>query len=211
MLQKTVAGKPVTRTLLCLLVAVGMWFTLSGASAGPIEDARKLLKEGKYDQVDTVLQKQLESVDPPAEALVISLDAAVAQGKVITAQRRVTKLLKITANADLKLVYRGAMISERVGERRMAMSRYLVYVRKQTGSDDRVRHALEYLITKGKFPAEYKKYVSLFGTKGEAWNMGMALIRRLVVDQEATAALDVASFMTETFKPDPKRASGLGR
>ena len=213
MSQKIVDGKPVTvtRTLFCLLAAAGMWFALSGVSAGPIEDARKLLKDGKYDQVDTVLKEQLASVDPPAEALVVSLDAAVAQGKVITAQRRVTRLLKITSNADLDLVYRGATISERLGERRMAMSRYLIYVRKQTGSDDRVRHALEYLIAKGKFPAEYKKYVSLFGTKGEAWNMGMALVRRLVVDQETTAALDVASFMTDTFKPDPKQASNFAR
>ncbi|MDP6543376.1 MAG: tetratricopeptide repeat protein [Phycisphaerae bacterium] len=213
MLQKILAGKPatVTKSFLCLLVAVGMWLALSAASAGPIEDARKLLKEGKYDQVDTVLKEQLASVQPPAEALVVSLDAAVAQGKVITAQRRITRLLKITSNADLKLVYRGAMISEQAGERRMALSRYLTYVRKQKGSDDRMRHALEYLISEGKFPAEYKKYISLFGTKNNAWSMGMALIRRLVVDQETTAALDVASFMMETLKPDPKQASSLGK
>jgi len=213
MSQKTLAGKPatVTKTLFCLLVVVGTWFAFSTASAGPIEDARKLLKEGKYDQVDTVLKEQLASAEPPAEALVLSLDAAVAGGKVITAQRRVTRLLKITANADLNLVYRGATISEQVGERRMALSRYLIYVRKQKGSDDRMRHAMEYLISEGKFPAEYKKYVSLLGSGDKAWGMGMALIKRLVVDQETTAALDVASFMMETFKPDPKRASRLGR
>ena len=212
MSRKILAGKPatITKTLFCLLVAVGMWFAFSTASAGPIEDAKKLLKEGKYDQVDTVLKEQLASDSPSAEALVISLDAAVAQGKVITAQRRVTRLLKITANADLNLVYRGATISEQVGERRMALSRYLIYVRKQKGSDDRMRHAMEYLVSEGKFPAEYKKYVSLLGSGDKAWDMGMALIKRLVVDQEATAALDVASFMMETFKPDPKRASRLG-
>ena len=209
MSKRILAGKPatVTKTAFCLLVAVGMWFALSAASAGPIEDARKLLEAGKYDQVDTVLKEQLASAEPPAEALVISLDASVAQGKVITAQRRVTRLLKITANADLNLVYRGATISEQVGERRMALSRYLIYVRKQTGSDDRMRHALEYLVAKGKFPAEYKKYVSVFGTNDNAWNAGMALIKRLVIDQETTTALDVASFMMETFKPDPRRTS----
>jgi|GEM_PF-757294 len=209
MSQKILAGKPatITKSFLCLLVALGIWFAFSSASAGPIEDARKLLKEGKFDQVDTVLKEQLASTSPPAEALGISLEASVAQGKVITAQRRITRLLKITANADLKMVYRGAMISEQVGERRMALSRYLIYVRKQTGSDDRMRHALEYLVAEGKFPAEYKKYVSLLGTGDKAWNMGLALVKRLVLDQEITAALDVASFMMETFKPDPQRTS----
>jgi TolA-binding protein len=186
-----------------------MWMVLPTASAGPIEDARKLLKDGKYDQVDTVLKEQLASDQPAAEVLQISLDAAMAQGRVITAQRRVTRLLKLTSNANLDLVYRGAMISEQVGERRMALSRYLIYVRKQTASDDRMRHALEYLVSEGKFPAEYKKYVSLLGAGDSAWDMGLALVRRLVVDQETTAALDVASFMMDTFKPDPKRVSNF--
>ncbi|MBT3200408.1 MAG: tetratricopeptide repeat protein [Phycisphaerales bacterium] len=213
MSHRILAGKTaratVTKTFFSLLVVAGLWFALSSASAGPIEDARKLLKDGKFDQVDTVLKEQLAAAQPPAEALMISLDAAMAQGKVITAQRRVTMLLKVTANADLDLVYRGAMISEQVGERRMALSRYLMYVRKQKGSDEKMRHALGYLVAEGKFPAEYKKYVSMLGTGDEAWDIGFALVKRLVVDQETTAALDVAGFMMETLKPEPQKASQL--
>ena len=185
----------------------GLLVSLSTASAGPVDEAKKLLKDGKYDQVDTVLKEQLAAAEPPTEALKISLDAAVAAGKVITAQRRITRLLKITANSDPDLVYRGAMISEETGERRMALSRYLTYVRKDKGSGDRMRHALEYLVARGKFPAEYKKYVSVLGADDAAWKTGMSLIKRLVVAQEATAALDTAGFMIEAFKPDPRRAS----
>jgi len=211
MSQRILAGKTatVTKSILCLLIVAGLWFALSTASAAPVDEAKKLLKDGKFDQVDTVLKEQLAAASPSVDALKVSLDAAMAQGKVITAQRRITSLLKATSNADLDLVYRGAMISEQVGERRMALSRYLTYARKQKGSDDRMRHALEYLVTRGKFPAEYKKYVSVLGASDKSWKTGMALMNRLIRDQEATAALDVAGFMMDTFKPDPKRAGLL--
>ena len=173
------------------------------AGAGGIDDARKLLEAKQYDKVDAALGKELEAASPPAEALRISLAAAVARGHIITAQQRVTLLLKAAGQADLNLVYQGAMISEQAGERRLALSRYLVYARKQTDKPERTRHALEYLVTRGKFPAEYKKYVKIFGSNDRTWNMGLALVKRLVVDQETTMALDVASFMMEAFKPGP--------
>lgn len=179
--------------------------------AGSVEDARKLLQAKQYDKIDEVLGKDLETASPPAEALRISLAAAVARGRVITAQRRVTALLKAAGQDDLDLVYQGAMISEQAGERRLALSRYLVYVRKQTDKPDRMRHALEYLVTRGKFPGAYKQYVQIFGRNDRAWNMGLALLKRLVVDRETTMALDVGAFMAESFTPTPAQTYALGR
>ncbi len=207
MSEEIAAERPTTvaRTILCILSLAGLALAPAGASAGPVEEARKLLKAKQYDRIDAVLKKQLESATPSAEALRISLAAAVARGRVITAQQRIMALLRITAKADLDLVYQGGMISEQIGERRMALSRYVIYATKQTVKDDRMRHALEYLVTKGKFPAQYKKYVTAYGPSGRAWNMGMALVRRLVVDQEPAMALDVAAFMMESFRPDPRQ------
>ena len=188
------------RTVLCVVVLVVAGIVPPAAWGAAVDDARKLLEAKQYDKVDEVLRKDLEAAAPPAEALRVSLEAAMAQGRIITAQRRVTALLKVVGETDLDLVYQAARISEQAGERRSALSRYLVYVRKQTDKPERMKHALEYLVAKGKFPGEYKKYIKVFGANERTWNMGMALVKRLVVDQETTHALDVASFMAEAFE-----------
>jgi len=201
----------VVRTVLSVVAAAGVCLGPSLARGGAIDDARKLLDAKQYDKVDAVLAKQLEQASPPAEALRISLAAAEARGRIITAQKRITALLKATAQADLDLVYRGAMISEQAGERRLALSRYLIYARKQTDKPERTRHALEYLVTQGKFPGEYKKYVKIFGRSTRTWDMGLALVKRLVVDRETTMALDLGAFMMETFTPSPRQAYVFGQ
>ena len=198
-----------TRAVFLTVLAAAVCLTPIVAGAGPIDDARKLLEAKQYDKVDAALGKELEAASPPAEALRISLAAAVARGRIITAQQRVTLLLKAAGQADLNLVYQGAMISEQAGERRLALSRYLVYARKQTDKPERTRHALEYLVTQGKFPGEFKKYVKIFGANDRTWTMGLALVKRLVVDQETTMALDVASFMMDAFAPSPDQTYGF--
>ncbi len=56
-------------------------------------------------QVDRALGKELQGATPSADALAVSLDAAQASGRYVTAQRRVTALLKATSGRDLDMVW----------------------------------------------------------------------------------------------------------
>jgi len=188
---------------------IGASLSPPAAQAGPVDDARKLLEAKQYDKVDEVLAKDLEAAAPSADALRLSLAAAVARGRIITAQQRVTMLLKVVGEADLDLVYQAAQISEQAGERRSALSRYLIYARTPTDKPERTKHALEYLVTRGKFPGEYTKAVKLLGANERTWQLGLSMVKRLVTDQDAGPALDVCRFMAETFGASPERATAL--
>src|SRR5687768_17113131 len=93
----------------CFLTAVlAATWVVSLCQAAPVDDAKALLAKKQFDQVDQVLEKELSSKTPPADALRVSLDAAIASGKPSTAAARVTALLKATDNKDADLICRGA-------------------------------------------------------------------------------------------------------
>ncbi|HEY3325294.1 MAG TPA: PA14 domain-containing protein [Planctomycetota bacterium] len=182
--------------LALLLIGVGHLM------AGPIEDAKKLLDEKKYDEVDKALEKILAQKDVPADALRISLDAAIARGRVITAQQRVTALLKVTQNQDAALVYLGAGLAEQAGEDRLALSRYLAYVKAKSDKDEKTEQALRYVLTRGAYPEEYQKYVTLFGKSDVAWALGAKLAAALLASDESAQGLALCdSLMADAKRP----------
>ncbi|MCY3022773.1 MAG: PA14 domain-containing protein [Planctomycetota bacterium] len=174
--------------------------------AGPIEDAQKLLQEKKYDEVDKVLEKVLAQKDVPAEALRVSLEAAVARGRAITAQQRVTALLKATQNQDLGLVYLGAIVAEQVGDERLALARYLAYAKAKNDKDEKTEQALRYVLSRGTYPEEYQKYVTLFGKSEVSWGLGTRLAAALFAGEESGQALTLC----ETLLADATRPAQIG-
>ncbi len=201
----------VRRPMLILAVAGICLMSVTPAGAGSIEQARKLLADGRHEKVDEALGELLSVRAPSAEALRVSLDAARAGGRVITAQRRVTALLSVTQNKDAEMVYLGAQVSELAGERRLAVSRYLAYTQMQSAPSEKLRHALAYLSANGKFPVEYKKYVATYGATPHAWSTGLSLLARLIADAETPAAVDIAAFMLTEAKPTPAQVSTVHR
>ena len=170
--------------------------------AGPIEDAQKLLQEKKYDEVDKALEKLLAQKDVPVEALRLSLEAAVARGRAITAQQRITALLKATQNQDLGLVYLGATIAEQAGDDRLALARYLAYAKAKNDKDEKLEQALRYVLSRGAYPEEYQKYAALFGKTAVSWNLGARLAAALFANEEATQAFALCeSLLAEATHP----------
>lgn len=82
--------------------------TTAALQAGAIKDAAALLKAKKYHLVDARPAKLLDQANPPTEALSISPDAAEADGRFVTAQRRIKALLAVRGMKDLALVFRAA-------------------------------------------------------------------------------------------------------
>ena len=185
---------------ICLtaICAVLISSSITPAGAG-IPEARKLLQSKKYSEVDKALSKELRSKSPSPEALQISLDAAMASGKFVTAQRRVTSLLKTRSN-DLELLFKGAEIARLACQDSLAMSRYLDYAQRSSDKGDKPRYALAYVAANGKFPQQYKKYIRLFGKDEIAWSMGTNLLGRLIADGEINPTFDVAQTLLENFR-----------
>ncbi len=198
------------RRLLCTL-AIAAALALTAATApGGVDEARKLLAEKRYDQVDKALGGDLRGPSPSAEALGISLEAAVADGRLVTAQRRVTALLKATSARDLDLVYRGARIAEQAREDSLALTRYVDYAQRSAARSEKLRHALTVLAVRGKFPQLYRKYLRLYGKDEVAWKLGIGLLARLVRDGEVNGIFDTAQMLLESF-PQGRRVTDVHR
>ena len=65
------------------------WACVSGlammvclAQGGPLEDAKQLAASGRHGEVDAALKPLLEKVPVSTEALLVSFDSAVADGKI---------------------------------------------------------------------------------------------------------------------------------
>ena len=166
---------------------------------GGIPEAKKLLDDKKYSEVDKALGNALRGKSPSPEALQISLDAAMASGRFVTAQRRVTSLLKVKGN-DLDLVFRGAEIARLACQDSLALSRYLDYAQRSSAKSDKLRYALAYVAANGKFPQQYKKYIRTYGKDEIAWSMGTNLLGRLITDGEINPTFDVAQTLLENFR-----------
>jgi len=205
--DRTSRGRLARLCTLAVLAAVA--FSATGAHAG-LAQARKLLADKKYDQVDRALGRALQGASPPADALAVSLDAATASGRYVTAQRRVTALLKATSGRDLDVVYRGAQIAELVGDDSVALTRYVDFAQRSTARGDKLRHALTVLALRGKFPPLYAKYVRLYGADDVAWSLGIGLLGRLVTDGEVNATFDQAQTLMDSF-PAPDRVTEVHR
>ena len=184
--------------VLCLALVAGV------CAAGPVDDAKALLKEKKYDEVDKVLEKALAAKTPDVEALKVSLEAAMASGRFISAQARVTALLVATDNKDANLVYMGADIADAAGDTRMALSRYLAFSQGQDQASERVEYALRYLLAAGAYPEEFKKYVKLYGATDKSWRFGATQLDRLLDIPDPVRARDLADALITLF-PQPGR------
>jgi len=176
-----------------LLLGVGL-----SAPAGPLEDAKALLKAKKYGEVDAALGKQLDAEKPSQDVLRVSLDAALASGTVLTAQKRITALLRI--NQAPELLFLGGQIAERAGNDNLAVARYLTFARQTAAKSAELKTALRILIRRNTYPDEYKKYLALFGADGFAWENGRALLSRLVQTGETEKAIDIAATLIRSFK-----------
>lgn len=191
-------------TRYAVAAVLALAFAASFALAGPVDDARALLKDKKYDEVDKVLEKALAAKTPDVEALKVSLEASMAAGRFMSAQTRVTALLAATDNKDANLVYMGAEIADAAGDTRMALSRFLAYSQGQDQASERVEYALRYLLTTGAYPEEFKKYVKFYGATDKSWRFGAAQLDRLLDIPDPVRARDMADNLIKLF-PQPAR------
>lgn len=181
--------------------------TPSSAASRPaegIDAAKKALDEKRYDDVDPALAGEFakKTIDPGV--LRLSLQAAQASGKAVTANQRVNELLKATGGRDAALLYLGAQTADLIGDVRTAQLRYLAYARQVEAKTAELEAAFEFILRREAYPDEYKKFVRIFGADAHAWRVGQAQLAKLIEATDADRSLDVAGYLIDTF-PQPER------
>ncbi len=194
----------------CLaMLLLGAWAS-DAVFGGPIEDAQKLIQEKKFGQVDAALDKLLTQKAPPKEALELSLQAAVADGRYVTAYQRANALLDAAGGKDLALVYQAATLAAQAAEYRDALGKYLYYVQNQPKATPELRQAMHYLLREGAHPDVLQKYIALYGPTDAAWSLGTATLDRLLDGLGGDQSRRVAALLIETF-PAPARVHHVHR
>jgi len=187
------------------VVAVMSLLLAGVASADPLADAKAALDQKQYDKVDVILEKELKARQPSEASLRLSLQAAEAQGHLLTAHKRINALLKAVDNKDLDMVYRSAEIADRIGEH-IALVRFWTYARAVDEKTPKLQTALEYILRRENYVTEYKKYVTLFGATQQAWELGWPMLSRLNDATDAPKLLELGEFLIQSF-PAPENVS----
>ena len=101
--------------------------------AGPLEDARARLAAGKPGEVDAALGKLLDRRPVPGDVLTVSFQAAVADGRPYTAERRVAALIEKGGEVDPKLIFQAAEVAGQIGKMSLRRERLLFFLRQEKG------------------------------------------------------------------------------
>jgi TolA-binding protein len=167
------------------------------AQAKPIDDAKAELTKKNYERVDKLLAKELAVRTPDVEALRLSLAAALAMGKPVTAEARIEALLK--QKQDPALLLSGAKIAEILSDERMALTRYLAYARAETQKCDALEAAFSYVLQRDGYPEEFRKYVDTFGATDQAWSLAEGQWRYLVGQRDGERLLALADYLMQKW------------
>ena len=180
------------------LLALATVLSAAAAPAAPLDDAKAQLAQKNYDQVDKVLVKDLASRTPSLEALRLSLNAAIAAGRPVTAEARIGALLKQQLH-DPQLLLTGAKVAEILSDEQLALTRYLAYARAETKNTGSLEAALAYVLQHDAYPDELRKYVDTFGPSARAWNLAETQWRFLTSHRDGDRLLALAEFMMQKW------------
>ncbi|HYE07756.1 MAG TPA: PA14 domain-containing protein [Planctomycetota bacterium] len=171
---------------------------VSGLHAAGVDEARALIAAGKPGEVDTALGSALTDDGGTPEALRTSFDAAIADGRMLTAQQRATALLK-TGYQDAGFLWQAARLADGMGDESVALGRYQAFVRAVATADERSAAALRYLLARGTYPDEYQRYLTTVAARGgEAFALGMTQLERLLESGDPAAAMTLAAKVAGT-------------
>ena len=170
------------------------------AHAAAIDDAKAQLAQKNYDAVNKILSQDLAVRTPSAEALRVSLAAALAAGRPVTAESRLVLLLK--QQQDPQTLLLGAKIAEILSDEPLALTRYLAYGRAETQKSEALENALVYVLRRDGYLDEFRKYVETFGPTDRAWGLAEVQWRRFAGRRDGERLLALADYLMQKW-PDP--------
>lgn len=178
-----------------------------GAAADDqLEEARRLYNSGKYAQVEEALSGALQQKTPSAEALNLSLQAAIADGRYLAAEKRVAALLERREKEDTELLYLAGKVARWAGEESKALDRFRLYAKSKTDKSPALEKAYAFCFERGAYPDLVKAYTRLYGASDKSWTIARQSLAELIAMKDGASALDLAAWMMKTFS-DPKQVT----
>lgn len=147
--------------------------------AGPLEDARALLAAGKPGQVDAKLGALLEAAKPSRDVLLVSFDAALAAGKLYTAERRALAIMESPGEPPAKFLADAAEVAGLLGKDSIRRDRLMYLAKVEKNATPLAKKALASLLWDGAEAELFARYVKQFGPDADSLELGMRNLRRL--------------------------------
>ena len=194
------------RRNLGILLGVSITILLSAgticAQTGPLERAREAIAQQRYGEVDRHLRDLLDRPSPPAEALQLSMQAAVADGRFFTARRRCNSLLSGDGRDNPKLVHLGGHLAELTADRTREAELYSRYVTLAPEKSDDLRHALLRLVEIGNRPQAVAKYLESYEASSDFYARAIAMLPRLYENGEAAGFAELTDLLLGEFEQE---------
>jgi|LSQX01.3.fsa_nt_gb TolA-binding protein len=165
------------RTAAALLLA-GLLLPMPSV-AGPLEDARALLAAGKPGEVDAALGKLLDRRPVASDVLIVSFQAAMADGRPYTAERRISALLEKGGAVDPKLIYQAAVVAGQLGKTSLRRERLLFFLRQEKGWNADVEAALLALCLDSGDADHYVRYLSSAPATEANLDLGLRMLAQM--------------------------------
>lgn len=183
------------RAAMTLTGVFGLAMMAGVVQGGPIEDARQLAASGRHGEVDAALKPLLEKTPASPEALRISFESAVADGRLYTAERRALSLLDDSGKPAPDIVFKAAEVAGLLGKASIKRDRMAYYVKLETGATPQVRRALVSLCLEGADAAHLIRYAQQFGADGDSLALGLRHLAALRRDGKADEYLKLLDFV----------------
>lgn len=165
----------------------------------PIDDAKKLIAEGKFGEAEVALEPLLAEAVPSTEALALALRVSIADGRLVTAERRVKALLERGVK-DPKFVLVAADVARQSGDVRLKHDRLMFYLQlRGDEKDDAVANALYRLLVNGDRTDALGNYIRLYGADKIAWDEGRRMLRRQIDRRQGSDATRTLLLLLDSF------------
>lgn len=154
---------------------------------GNLNDAKKYNEEGKFQEAEKALEKELSKRSPSETVLLEAIKAAKGLGRPLSAYLRTNRLLKTGYKGDENFILEAARLSEMNGDSSLATSRYLSFIEVSNQKNETMRSVLAYLMEAGYSEGAFK-YIKLFGHDQFLLEKSHALVRKLYDDNKTKSA-----------------------
>jgi TolA-binding protein len=196
MLMKRTAGA---------LLLMGILLPLPVIS-GPLEDARALLAAGKPGAVDAKLGNLLERRPVSSEVLILSFQAALADGRPYTAERRMNSLLEKGGTVAPKLIFQAAGVAGEINKTSLRRERLLFFLREEKGWNEDVEAALLAVCLDGGDADHFIRYIASAPPTEANFEMGLRMLTQMRTTKRVPDYVKQLNALLAKFSQDAHRA-----
>ncbi|MBF0245915.1 MAG: hypothetical protein HQL31_11710, partial [Planctomycetes bacterium] len=199
---------PVFSRIIGLFLLTFLLFA-SESTATPVDEAKGLLGQKKYGEVEKLLEKELGVKKPSAEVLELGMLAAYYQGKIVSADIYAEGLAKTDAKLGPGSLYVVGDIAALRGRNDEAVVRFLKFAASGSEKSPQRVRALAFICDFGMEPSAMKAYVDLLGANSHTYSKATSLFRRLFEKNAEDQALDELELLLQCFPTQVAEVVGI--